>query len=85
MTPDQQDAIADAAAELQSLVGQVIAVMTRAHAAGVAIPPRAAEAAQVLDALRVCWHFNGQGLPAPTMARSVVLGPEAPTTERNNT
>lgn len=59
---------ADAAAEARSLV----ALLDRAHAAGYAIPPKVAEAAETIAALAVAWGHNANGRPAPAEVRKAL-------------
>jgi hypothetical protein len=64
-TTGQRTTMHRAALKLGTTTKPVVRVLDDAHALGLAIPPKAAEALDVLAALAVAWQANSAGHPAP--------------------
>lgn len=70
MEPAQAHAAGVAAAQLGRHTADLTAVVDEAHAAGLHVPPAAAEAVRTLAALGLAWACNAQGRPSPAHARA---------------
>ena len=62
---DERRAVAETCATwLAGLADELVACLDQAHAAGMFVPPKAAEAAGALRALERAWSSNSRGEPA---------------------